>query len=154
LVGIWYGPLVVLALPYVIVCNLLNRAKVAALPAPQYIRPRRWPDPRGRPLLLRWQAAGFLIPMALIGCFAGLALFGPMQAPTDPAPHDTTIGQCVNIYEDSDPQDAVIVVDCSAAHNGKLVSATTADAGCPSGQLLVNFEPWLSRLYCAETDEH
>jgi hypothetical protein len=152
LAGAWYGPLAVVALPYAIVCNLLNRAKVARLPAPQYARPPHWQDAPGRPLLLRWQAAGFLIPLALIGCFVGLMFLGSSQSPAEPAPRDTAIGQCVDIGEDTDSNYLVTVVDCATAHNGKIVSATTKAAGCPPDQSLINFEPWLSRVYCVEAD--
>jgi hypothetical protein len=55
------------------------------------------------------------------------------------------------MYEDSDPPGVVIVVDCATDHIGNIVSATTSDAGCPPGQLLITFE-LLSRAYCVVPD--
>jgi hypothetical protein len=61
--------------------------------------------------------------LALVGRFVGVTFVGSAQVSTEPAPRDTAIGHCVDIYENSDPADSVIVVDCSTPHNGKLVSA-------------------------------
>ncbi len=151
LIAGWWGYISVFVTPVYLIMNAVARRKVAKLPAPQYPAPGYSPLPVGRPLLLRWQAIGLLLPALLIA-----VIIGAILSPSTPSASDDsndigipTVGSCVHTISETRYE----FVNCSATHDGKISTVVTNTDNCPADTMYwtTAVQP-ANSFYCIASD--
>jgi hypothetical protein len=65
----WWGITGVIVTPFVLLINLIVRLRLFGIDAPTGAYRGHSPEPQGRPLFLRWQIIGLLVPVAVVLLF-------------------------------------------------------------------------------------
>ncbi len=112
--------------PLTVLSNLQARRRVAKLAPPSFAASGKSPLPVGRPLLLRWESLGALVPLVAIAMVAAFIVHAVhVREAAQPKPR---VGQCVSM---SDADGSASVVDCARSHNGVITKVGQGNLYCP-----------------------
>jgi hypothetical protein len=128
----WWGYISVVMTPVYLITNIKPRLAVGRLSAPQSPAPGRQPLPVGRPVYLRWQFAGVLLPIAVVALIIGLVQSGSSSGSgtgDDGYSSPATVGSCVRNVGDTESD----IVSCSSQHDGRVTQFATDASLCPAG---------------------
>ena len=135
--------------PYALISNLFNRRKLTRLQAPQFPAQGRQPISVGRPIYLRWQIVGVLVPVAVVLLVVG-SIVGD-DTPSGPAAGPASIdsvGECVASVTGSTE---MRVVDCGQTHDGRVTAIVTDDSQCDADTTWTLTTPDTNSILCVAT---
>lgn len=114
----WWGPLSLLIAPVVLVRNLRQRGRIAAL-GPVVVTSDRQPVDPGFPLYQRPAILGMFLPFLVAGFMVFAVLNGKAEY---------QVGRCIEVQEN---QVDVDFVPCSMRHDGKVSAVVDKADQCP-----------------------
>ena len=122
----WWGIASLFITPFILLINLVRRIQFGSMAAPMRLVGATPPMPAGRPLFLRWQIIGALVPLVVAGIVVASAAEAAKPKPPTPAP--TLVGLCMDV----DSNDIGRIVTCSLPHKGRIIAEADTGDDCPS----------------------
>ncbi len=144
LIAGWWGFPSILIAPYMLIVNAIRARAVARLDPPRDPAVGKTPADPGRPLYLRWQMIGLVVPAAFIGLVVSVvvSIMGPSPLVVSPLDgNNYLVGECVVKFP---PE----IVDCAYTHDGRITDVVTDPTECPLGTSTVVFDGERDAIEC------
>lgn len=142
LVAGWWGIGALFTTPAYLISNAKSRRVVGRLSEPEHTFDLQAPLWIDRPIYLRWQINGIVIPVILVGAVVA----GVIRAVDATTIATTHVGSCVR----TDDVTQLRTVNCSQYHDGVVTKIVTSVGDCPASTTTISTMPDLdsNQLVC------